>query len=342
MLDSKRNIEYSFQSKQPLNIYFNGELKATTFVKNSKRKSKNLWQVQSEDYIAFLDGVLYNGGMYSNVKAIDVLTDIFNVAKVPFNIDNIFENAKITGYIPYTTCRNALMQVAFAIQAVVDTSNSEVVKVFALEDDVKQTIPLNRIMQGQNFDDGETITGVEVTSHTYKQITDTAVVYDTTASGTGQNIFVTFSEPLHSLSITNGTIVSSGTNFAVINASANCVLTGKKYEHTMSTKRLNNPKVLASEIEKIVSVEDATLVSSANLDNVLEKCYNWITRVNQTNLKIVEGKHNVGDDVISDQVVNVGDIITTQTEYLGEITGRIIKQTFNLNGGIIIKEAIVK
>lgn len=342
MLNSKRNIEYLFQSKQPLNIYFNGELKATTFVKNSKRKSKNLWQVQSEDYIGFLDGVLYNGGMYSNAKAINVLTDIFNVAKVPFNIDNIFENITITGYIPYTTCRNALMQVAFAIQAVVDTSNSEFVKVFALEDDVKQTIPLNRIMQGQNFDDGETVTGVEVTSHTYKQITDTLVAYDATASGTGQNIFVTFSEPLHSLSITNGSIVSSGTNFAVINASANCVLTGRKYEHTMSTKRLNNPMVLASEIERIVSVENATLVSPANLDNVLEKCYNWITRVNQTNLKIVEGRHNVGDDVISDKVVNVGDIITTQTEYLGEITGRIIKQTFNLNGGIIIKEAIVK
>ena len=39
-LDSKTDMEYSFQAKQPLSVYFNGQLKATTFVKSSKRKSK--------------------------------------------------------------------------------------------------------------------------------------------------------------------------------------------------------------------------------------------------------------------------------------------------------------
>ena len=39
-LDSRSDMEYSFQQKQPLSIYFNGELKATTFVKKSTRKAK--------------------------------------------------------------------------------------------------------------------------------------------------------------------------------------------------------------------------------------------------------------------------------------------------------------
>ena len=361
-LDSKSDVQYSFQAKQPLSIYFNGELKATTFVKSSKRKSKNIWDIQSEDYIGLLDSTQYYGGMYANANAVDIMTDIFSVAKVPYIIDEIFADITVTGYIPFTTCRNALMQVAFAIQAVVDTSNSAVVRVFALDDEIKQTIPLERIMQGQSFADEETVTGVEVAVHSYKPITETIDVYDATESGTGQNIFVKFSEPLHDLSITNGTITQSGTNYAVVNANDGCLVTGKKYEHTSIMKRKNNPLILASDIEKIVSIDNATLVSSNNIDNLIDKCYNWITRNNATILKIVEGKHVTyggkikygqgkygtfqygegTDTVVSyDKHVDVGDNIKTETAYLGTIVGRIVKQTFNLNGGTIIKQCEV-
>lgn len=362
-LDSKSDMEYSFQAKQPLSVYFNGELKATTFVKKSTRKAKRLWSIQSEDYIGLLDSIPYYGGIYTNKNAVELLTDIFTVAKVPYNIDDVFADATVTGYIPFTTCRDALMQVAFAIQAVVDTSNSEVVKVFALEEDVKQTVPLNRIMQGQNFADEETVTGVEVSVHSYKPIAETVDVYDANESGTGQNIFVKFSEPLHDLSITNGEIVSRGTNYAVINANANCLLTGQQYEHTTQTRRKNNPVVLASEIEKVVAIDNATLVSQHNIDNVIEKCYNWLIKTNATNLKIVEGKHIQYGDYIKygekkygtfkygekypnivtyDKGVNVGENIKAETEYLGVVGGRLIKQSFNLNGNIIIKEAVLK
>lgn len=362
-LDSKSDMEYSFQVKQPLSVYFNGELKATTFVKKSTRKAKKLWNIQSEDYIGLLDSIPYYGGIYDNKNATELLTDIFTVAKVPYSIEDVFAGAVVTGYIPYTTCRDALMQVAFAIQAVVDTSNSEVVKVFALEEDVKQIVPLNRIMQGQNFADDETVTGVEVTVHSYKPTIETTDLYDATESGTGENIFVKFSEPLHDLSITNGEIISSGTNYAVINANAGCLLRGKTYMHTTQTRRKNNPVVLASEVEKIVAIDNATLVSQYNIDNVLEKCYNWLIKTNQTNLKIVEGKHVQYGDYIKygekkygtfkygekypnivtyDEVVNVGENINAETEYLGVVSGRLIKQSFNLNGNTVVKEAVLK
>lgn len=369
-LDSRSDMEYSFQQKQPLSIFFNGELKATTFVKKSTRKAKRLWSIQSEDYIGLLDSIPYYGGIYTNKNAVELLSDIFTTAKVPYNIEDVFANSVVTGYIPFTTCRDALMQVAFAIQAVVDTSNSDVVKVFALEEEVKQTVPLNRIMQGQNFADDETVTGVEVAVHTYKPITETMDVYDATESGTGQNILVKFSEPLHDLSITKGSFAVDDkgnelkhTNYAVINANANCILRGQKYEHTTRTRRQDNPVISAGEIEKVVAVDKATLVSQHNIDNVLEKCYNCLIKTNSTNLKIVEGKHvKYGDYIkygekkygtfkygeknpnliIYDNAVNVGENINAETEYLGVVSGRLIKQSFNLNGNIIVKEAVLK
>lgn len=360
VLDSHSNIEYSFQAKQPLKIYFNGELQATTFVKSSNRRAKFLWQVQSEDYIGILAGIPYHGGIYTNAKAVDVLADIFATAKVPYEISEEFNDSVVTGYIPYTSCRDALMQVAFAIQAVVDTSKSEVVKVFSLDEEIKQTIPLKRTMQGQSFTDEETVTGVEIVSHSFKPVAEEMVVYDENEKGVGENIFIKFSEPLHDLSITNGEIISFGTNYAVINSREGCVLRGQKYEHTKETIRKNNPLILDGEIEKIVAVENATLVSASNIDNVMEKCYNWIMRRNMVSLGIVEGKHvkygaeikygqkkygsfkygGYAPDIVTfDQPVTVGEKIKAETQYLGVVEGIVTRQSYNLNGNIIIKRS---
>ena len=379
-LDSKGDMEYSFQAKQPLSVYFNGQLKATTFVKKSTRKAKRLWNIQSEDYIGLLDSIPYYGGIYTNKNAVELLTDIFTVAKVPYNIDDVFADAVVTGYIPFTTCRDALMQVAFAIQAVVDTSNSEVVKVFALEEDVKQTVPLNRIMQGQNFADEETVTGVEVTVHSYKPITETVDAYDARESGIGENVFVKFSEPLYDLKIgilgndgetfieteNRADILEYGANYAILNIKELCLLRGKKHEHSTQIYKKKNEVVLANEIKKVVAIENATLVSQHNIDNVIDKCYNWLIKTNTVNLDIVEGKHiQYGEPykygtglkygsgikyggkhpniVTYDEPVNVGDKIDAETEYLGVLQGkRNIKQSFNLNGNILVKKAVLK
>ena len=81
------------------------------------------------------------------------------------------------------------------------------------------------------------------------------------------------------------------------------------------------------------------------------------------NLSIVESKHVTGGKTITygnakygidkyggktpsiityDERVNVGDVINAETEYLGIVSGRLIKQTFNLNSNVIIKEAVLR
>jgi hypothetical protein len=52
--------------------------------------------------------------------------------------------------------------------------------------------------------------------------------------------------------------------------------------------------------------------------------------------------YGYAEETYRDDPVSVGDMITTQTAYLGDITGRVIKQTFNLNGGIIVKNTVMK
>lgn len=362
-IDSKGSNEYYFQAKQPISTYFNGELLSTTFVKTAKKKTEHLWSIQSEDYIGIMDVVPFYGGVYKDKPCYELFEEIFSTAKVPYDVSSV-SNSNVSGYIPYTTCREALMQLCFAMQVAADTSNSGVVRVFELSEEISQEIPSTRIMQGQSFSDDDKVTSVEVTSHTYKPSEESVEAYDAEESGIGENIFVKFSEPLHDLTITNGgSIISSGQNYAIISAVAGSVLVGKKYEHTMVTHRKNNPFAFASGKERVLAIERATLVSSQNIDNVLEKCYNWLTRVNSTNMKIVEGKHKTDGERIKygtalygsvkyggrfdpivtyDKRVNVGEKISFPKYKNSKSDGTIIKQSFNLNGGIIIKEAVVK
>ena len=363
-LESKRNIDFSFQERQPINIYFNDKLRATSFVKGAKRKSKNTWSIQSEDYIGLMEDIPYQGGIYYNKNAVELLTDIFETAKVPFDIDAKFDDVIVTGHIPYTNCREALMQVAFAIQAAVDTSNSDLVNIFELNQEVSQTIPLSRIMQGQSFEDETRVTAVEVTAHTFVKNTESIEVYNSSNSGIGDEIMVVFNEPLHDLSIVNGEIISSGANHAVINAFTGCTLTGQKYNHIRTIKNKKNPLVLGTDTDNVISIRNASLVSNNNVDKILTKCYNYYANNSVINLNIVEGKHEANSQhalygqslygmvkyggalkertIVYDEISSVGDYIECQTEYLGNLTGRITRQAYNLNGNIIIKDTQLK
>lgn len=361
-LRSERDIEFSFQDRQTVETYFDGVLKARTFIKDFKRKSKTRWSVSTEDYIGLLETVPFKGGIYENILATNLVKNIFNVAKIPYTIqESVFDGITLSGYIPFTNCREALMQVAFAMGAVVDTSNRQNVYVSVLEESLSQVVPLKRIMQGQSFDKETKMTAFELIAHQFRKTDESVVLYEASKSGIGTQIFVKFSNPIHDLAITNGEIVKSGANYAIINANNGCILSGKKYEHNKVIKRKENPLVLSTDAENIISIENATLVSAQNVDNLIEKCYNYYNKNRAVNLKIVEGRHTkksgekYGRDKYGlfkygnepsgfeyDKTVNVGDLVEVETEYLGNIEGRIIKQSFNLNGGIIIKDTIMR
>lgn len=370
ILNSRTDMEYSFQQKQPLTVYHNNKLIATTLVTKSTRTGKHKWEVQSQDYIQLMEKATFVGDVYTNKNAYDLLVEIFNIAKVPYEIDENIKQITLNGYIPYTTCREALRYVAFAIQYIVDTSNSQVVKVFKLNEEVSQTVELDRIMQGQKFENSDTVTEVTLDVYTYSKGTEKIEAYNAENSGTGENIFIKFSEPLYDLSISNGTFVKDengndkkGTNYAYINANAGCILSSKKYDVTTETKQLKNEKVLASEADNIIEITNNTLISSNNADMVLQKCYDYYMKTQKTNLTIIDNKQYVTfgepitwgqfnwgqfnwggytDDIITYAPMScIGDNIISKTEYLGDITGTIIKQTFSLNGNNINKESII-
>lgn len=363
VISPRTDTEFSFQNRQPCEIYSNGNLVMVSFIKDFKKSNQKDFQIQSEDYIGIMEDVPYYGGIYSNKNAYELLEDIFNTARVPFSIDDIYKNSVVSGYIKYTNCREALMQVCFAISAAVDTSFVDVVKVFPLSESVSQTIEKRRIFKDQKENKKTRITSVELVSHAYLPISETLEAYNSSESGEGEDVFVVFNEPLHNLEITNGTIKQQGANFAIIDAYDGCVLIGRKYEHTTITKSKKNPLVTSTDKENIVSIQNATLVSKHNVDNLLNSCYNYLANKNQKNLKIVDGKKVTRgtrikygmkkygsftygaytDDLIEDDVpCKVGDLVEIPLDNIKTVTMRIVEQSFSLVGGITVKDTVLE
>ena len=98
-------------------------------------------------------------------------------------------------------------------------------------------------------------------------------------------------------------------------------------------------------MKNIKKIESETLVSSYNITDVLQKCFDYYSKTTKISMQIEDGKHIVkyGErkysevkygQYIYDTPVNVGEIITAETEYLGTLQGRITSARFSLNGGI--------
>ena len=84
-------------------------------------------------------------------------------------------------------------------------------------------------------------------------------------------------------------------------------------------------------------------IADDNAEAIANRCLDAYSGSTQAVAKVVIGKHVIDDGVvIYDNDVNCGDIVTVPTDYQGTYTGRVIKEQYNLNGNIVIKEITVK
>jgi hypothetical protein len=315
---AKTNIPFDLQKKQKLALYFNGSLIGNFYLKNGAKKSKTDYYMDAHDALGILDGNEYHGGIYTGQLVPDVVADIFQDEDFNYLLSDAFDNVALHGYIPYTSKRNALVQIAFAIGAVVDTSNYDGVVIYP-----KQTAKTGEftgadVFNGLTLEHSDVVTGVRLTVHDYQQSSETAEIYKGVLNGTAQ---VIFSEAYHDLSITGGAINSFGDNFAFITGTgAEVVLSGKKYSHYTSTIIKENPNIVFN--KNIKEVQDATLVYSGNASTVLDRVYEYYQHAENV----------ICDVLLGDKMI--GQVVDVDTDYDGVKTGTIESVTYNFAGSI--------
>lgn len=371
---SSDDKEYNFQTKQAFYAYNDTELLGTFFVKSSTRNSKYLYDVSAEDYISILDRTTYVGGIYgtddgkTTMTAYALLEDIFTVADIPYVIDTALKSITINGHIPYTTCREALLQVCFATGAVAITAGLNYVEVVQ-NSPVTVNVGEERIMQGQNFTYEDIVTRIDITAHSFQQYSSAEdnILYNAKESGTGEDILVLFSEPAYlgtngkelRLKKYNGTALGKikeyGTNYAIIDAEVDTdgnytqLLCDTFYKDVQIAYSKKNELLPANTAENPKQITSGKLVSVDNVNDVLDRCYAYYIGDENNDRNRTISCSIINDDLTTEtgeistiQSISVGQRLNVATEYLGELSGIVENVSFDLNGNIIVKEVTLR
>ena len=314
-ISSRDPVPFIFQRKQPMEVYHNGILQGVTFITGATRSGMSLYDIETSDKVGLSDESTHAGGVYSGITFAALVGEILCGA-FAYEIDAALRGIALSGWLPIATKRENLAQAAFAVGAIVDTSMSDRIRIFSPPTEISSTFGADRIFSGGTIETTALVTAVEITEHTYKQGTEESELYNDTLSGTAR---VTFGEPMHSLSITGGTIAAQGANWADITGTGGTViLSGKAYLHQTRAITLQNPDVSAADAENIVQVTDATLVTASNSSAVAQRVYD---------------RYQMRESVTCDVVLNnekPGDRVTVETEFAGTKTGTILSIDTNL------------
>lgn len=304
---AQSELSYLFQSKQPMQLYRNNLLIGNFFIDKVTQQAFNTFKLNMFDYIGILDAERTMGGIYNNIPLATLVTEILGT--IPYELDASFSNIMLNGYIPICTKREALQQIAFSIGAIIDTSRSNLIMIKPYSSIVLSVLGTDKVFKGIETEISSLVTKVEIIEHNYSAVSESVNIYEGILNDT---IKIEFNEPIHSLSITNGTIGESGVNYAIISGTGNTVvLTGQKYSDNTKIITRENMLTTASTIEKVKKYENTTLVTSSNSSDVADR----ISAICFLNKKI---KSKI---ILNNELV--GDKVTIATEY-GNKNARIL------------------
>lgn len=214
-LDSKSDVEYMFQFKQPVSAYNGERLIGTFYISDSTHRARGLYDVSCIDAIGVLDEDTFPGGIYTEYPAKLLLEEIAG-GHFDLEIDAALTAMPVTGCIPECTRREALQQAAFALRAMVDTSGTDKIRVYRDREDRPSRIPAGRTYSGGTVDTSAIVTAVRVTAHRYSTSgggNDTVTVggvtyYHTTSVTTITNPNVTASDKQNIIEVKDATLVN--------------------------------------------------------------------------------------------------------------------------------------
>lgn len=216
-LDSREDVEYMFQFKQPVETWNDDALICVHYINNSKRTAGGLYDVSCHDAFGVLDETPFPGGVYSGKSAKALLEEILGG---DFILDCQAEDTALTGVIQAGTKRGAVQQVLFAWGVCASTFGTEKIRVFS-PSSAPTEIGRDRTFPGASVDTAAIVTKVTVTAHTYVQDSNGGVEIggakykDTETVYTVVNPNVTAADKQNVVEVTGATLVSTSIGQAV-------------------------------------------------------------------------------------------------------------------------------
>lgn len=331
-----------FVYADPVLVRHDGGLLGKFYFESAERVAPTLYRISATSEAGLLANSRHYGGIYTGEPLEEVLAEIIGGA-VEYTLDPRLEGIPVYGWLPVATRRDNLHQLLFAEGAVPSKDTAGTLHITVLEDGAASVIPDNRVMLSGSVAYNTPSSQALISEHAYaayttdeeKTLFDGEVAAEPLTTPKGQNVtgaLVLFDGPMHDLAAENGTILESGVNYAILGPSSDCQLTGKAYTHTVRVIAASPPgqsRALAEQSENTVTVEEATLVSLANSENVAARVAGYYGSVKTLTAGLVVGTERPGDRVslsdafgdttdgfISSMSMDLSHTLTAQAEIL--------------------------
>ena len=327
-LKEYRDVNFLFRKLQPLRLYYGEKLIGLYFINSSNRTGVADYAIECIDALGAIDNYTFMGGLYTSKPAEQLIDEILGPTYRSYILDEDLKSIPVTGYIGICTCREALMQVAFAIGAVIDTSRSNHINITTIDKfDTSKVYTESDAHIGGNSNINSVITSVSITSHSYSlKTSETSQVFKSTllpGSYSIQN-----SSPYTNYTIEGGTITDSDVNYVnfSVDKEGEVIISGNGYEDAQNVHTLTNSEVSVFSVDNTKSVTDCTLVNKNNVEEILSRVYNYCMKTDEITNVIILDETKVGDTITIPTVYNEtarGVVISNTMSFGNKLRGEV-------------------
>lgn len=222
----------------------------TYFIQESS-VSGNIISMVANDLIKYLETQEFKGGLYINSTFGSILDEIVSQANLlnvfggehtGVDVSTTIRNKPVSGYIPYTNCREALHQLCYATNVVANCKRGEKIKFFEISANKEDILNDNKIiLDSLVIGNNDLYTGISVNGYSYNQSTEEKELENKEYEVGSHTI--RFTSPYRNYSITGAEISLSGANFVTFYVSTQGTVTikGYGYEEVVQQFTANNP-----------------------------------------------------------------------------------------------------
>lgn len=326
---NSENSSYLFQRKQPIIIYTNNIEKGTFYIEKGTANNTNTSiDIECYDVIGNLTDE-FLGGIYNSYTVNELVTDILHGTDITCEVPESIGAMTVSGYIPITTKRQALVYVACATGCIF--YKHPYLRMAQLPTTPADTFDETNIFQTPDITTTQEIKGVRLTLHNYSKGTEAVEAYKWYMS-TKELRTVKFSEPLHSLeayTVTEETVdgitneiktptdlvvfEEVGANYCIVSNSSSqkICIQGYKYVDSKDVIESVSPYVTRYQPYTVKEIAGFTLMVDGYSGSILTRMYNHYTKNSTFS----------GELLVDSSEIYAGECITA-LEYSGIVSTR--------------------
>lgn len=257
-----------------VSYYIDDNLVGKYYLNHVERLGKTKYRLDCMSYIGMLDKQMHEGGIYTGQTFSTVLSEILDIPASNLTIADDVKNLEVYGYLPYATRRQNLYQLTMAMGvSILRTDEGDMRFAFLDNSSAIRSILPDNIFEGGTVTYENHASRVEVVEHGYYYYANTPedVLFDNTGDESVTNALILFSKPVYAPSVRVGsgnlTLTDIGTNHCT--ATGVGTIVGIPYVHTTRVIAKDNPDTSAT--DKVVRVEEATLITATNSENAARR-----------------------------------------------------------------------